>query len=462
VAIASPPGRGALACIRVSGKTANASVDHLLQSGKKIEALPPRSIHLVWLQDREGRRLDRVTLVRYAAPNSYTGEDLIEIFCHGGKWAPSLIVENLCRAGCRIAEPGEFTQRAFFNHKLDLIQAEAIEDIVAAESPAGLQNALHHLEGSFSERLQKLRQQLVHACALLELGLDFSEEDVEFADRDQLAAELDGLENEIRFLLSGFQRGQAIKDGWRVAIIGKPNVGKSSLMNVLLRQDRVIVSSTPGTTRDTVEEGLLLDGQLFRLVDTAGIRTGQDEIEKAGIARSRRAAEQAHIVLFVSDRSQPADDLDQAIAAECFQFVQATEAAIAMPPKKIIHLRNKSDLPTASKAFRISFPVAAELETSAISGAGIAELEKTLCAVTQNGRTNGTEDIVLTNLRHKQCLEKALAALVCARQSLEANLSAEFVAADLREVIHQIGILVGEVTTEDILGEIFANFCIGK
>ncbi|MCI0694113.1 tRNA uridine-5-carboxymethylaminomethyl(34) synthesis GTPase MnmE [candidate division KSB1 bacterium] len=455
-AISSPPGRGAIVCVRVSGKSAFAVVTRLLEKDKRVESFAPRTLHLVWLVDSNGKRLDQVTLARYVAPNSYTGENLIEIFCHGGKWVPALIVENLCHVGCRLAEPGEFTRRAFFNNKLDLIQAEAVEDIIAAESPAGLQNALQHLEGRFSERMQQLRERLLHTCALLELGLDFSEEDVEFADRAQLRAELEGLEKEITFLLASFQRGQALKEGWRVAIIGKPNVGKSSLMNMLLRQDRVIVSSIPGTTRDTVEDSFMLDGQRFRLIDTAGIRTSHDEIESQGIARSRRAAEEAHIILFVGDQSQPVDHFDEAIVAECSRFVSDATG------KKIIFVRNKSDLLKASNTVRLPFSVEAELETSAQTGAGIAELEKALCAVTNANGSDRSGEVVLTNLRHKQCLEKALAALLCAKKSLDENLSAEFVAADLREVIHQIGVLVGEVTTEDILGEIFSHFCIGK
>jgi tRNA modification GTPase len=455
VAISSPPGRGAIVCIRVSGKHANAAVAQLIEPEKNLEMFSPRTVHLVWLVNKEGKRLDQVTLARYVAPHSYTGEELVEIFCHGGKWAPAQIVENLCQAGCRLAEPGEFTRRAFFNHKLDLIQAEAIEDIIAAESPAGLQNALQHLEGQFSQRMRQLRQRLVRACALLELGLDFSEEDVEFADRSQLRAELEGLEKEINFLLASFQRGHALKDGWRVAIIGKPNVGKSSLMNMLLRQDRVIVSSIPGTTRDTVEDSFMLEGQRFRLIDTAGIRTSHDEIESQGIARSRRAAQEAHIILFVSDQSQPSDTFDEAIADECSRFVNNESES-----KKIIHLRNKSDLRKSDQRFRLPFAVDGEIETSAKTGTGISELEKALCAATKNSNRSG--EFVLTNLRHKQCLEKAQSALLNAKNSLDNNLSAEFVAADLREVIHQIGVLVGEVTTEDILGEIFSHFCIGK
>lgn len=454
VAIASPAGRGAIVCIRVSGKNATAAVAQLLEPGKEITQLSPRTLHLLWLINKEGHRLDQVTLTRFVAPHSYTGEDLIEIFCHGGKWVPALIVENLCQLGCRLAESGEFTRRAFFNHKLDLIQAEAVEDIIAAESPASLQNALQHLEGHFSERMRQLRQRLLHTSALLELGLDFSEEDVEFADRAQLQNELTRLEEEITFLLASFQRGQAIKDGWRIAIIGKPNVGKSSLMNMLLRQDRVIVSSIPGTTRDTVEDSFMLDGQRFRLIDTAGIRTSHDEIESQGIARSRRAAEEAHIIIFVSDQSQPADHFDAAIVAECQRM--ASDAA----GKKLIFIRNKSDLPKSPSTVRLSFTVDAELETSTVTGAGISKLENALSAATSD--SDGSREVVLTNLRHKHCLEKALSALHNAKHSLNENLSAEFVAADLREVIHQIGVLVGEVTTEDILGEIFSNFCIGK
>jgi tRNA modification GTPase len=461
VAISSPPGRGAIVCIRVSGRETNLIVAQLIEQGKNLEEFPPRTLHLAWLIAKDGKRLDQATLARYAAPNSYTGEDLVEIFCHGGKWVPALIVENLCQLGCRLAEPGEFTRRAVFNNKLDLIQAEAVEDIIAAESPAGLQNALQHLEGHFSERLRQLRQRLLHACALLELGLDFSEEDVEFADRGQLQNELEGLEKEITFLLASFLRGQALKDGWRVAIIGKPNVGKSSLMNRLLRQDRVIVSSIPGTTRDTVEDSFVLDDQRFRLIDTAGIRTSHDEIESQGIARSRRAAEEAHIILLVTDQSQPTDHFDEAIIAECSRFATGTTE------KRIIHVRNKTDLPQTANPIQLPFATNGGMEVSAKTGVGIAELEKTLSTATNSGEKSSifnsqSSSTVLTNLRHKQCLEKALAALLCAKKSLDENLSAEFVAADLREVIHQMGVLVGEVTTEDILGEIFSHFCIGK
>lgn len=464
VAISSPVGRGAIVCVRVSGESAFAVVARLLEKNKRIESFAPRKLHVVWLVNEESR-LDQVTLARYVAPNSYTGEDLVEIFCHGGKWVPAVIVEKLCQVGCRLAEPGEFTRRAFFNNKLDLIQAEAVEDIIAAESPASVQNALQQLEGQFSEQMRQLRQRLLHAGALLELGLDFSEEDIEFADRMQLRAELEGLEKEITFLLASFKRGQALKDGWRVVIIGKPNVGKSSLMNMLLRQNRVIVSPLPGTTRDTVEDSFMVEGQRFRLIDTAGIRSdfsslrnndsrGHDEIESQGIARSRRAAEEAHIILFVSDQSQPADHFDEAIVAECSRFASGAAG------KKIIFVRNKSDLPKASNTVRLPFSVEVELATSAQTGDGIIELEKALCDITNS--TNQSGEVVLTNLRHKQCLEKARSALSCAIKSLDENLSAEFVAADLREVIHQIGVLVGEVTTEDILGEIFSHFCIGK
>lgn len=468
-AIATPPGRGSIAGIRVSGPLAFQSVGKLLSAGKEILTLSPRHSYLVWLNTLDGKRLDQVTLIRYPAPNSYTGEDVVEIFCHGGRLSPNMILEQLCAAGCRLAEPGEFTRRAVFNHKLDLIQAESIAEIIDAESPVYLQNVLSHLEGAFSRQVSELRQRLLHACALLELGLDFSEEDVEFADRAQLQAELTQLDAMITRLLSGFERGQALKEGWKLAIIGKPNVGKSSLMNALLRHDRVIVSPIPGTTRDTVEERIRLGGHLFRLIDTAGIRRLDlnnapelsptrhlDAIEQIGIERSRKAAQEADIIVFVTDSSMPADYEDQVIADAC--LARAAEPGLL----GILHICNKTDLPESPQAFHFDHEQIATIKTSARTSAGIDTLENALVDFIAKKSTVETNGVYYVNLRQRLCLEKARAALRAAEQSLQNNLSAEFVAVDLREVIYQLGTLIGEVSTEDILGEIFANFCIGK
>ncbi len=468
-AIATPPGRGSIAGIRVSGPLAFQSVSKLLSAGKEILTLSPRHSYLVWLNTFEGKRLDQVTLIRYPAPNSYTGEDVVEIFCHGGRLAPNMILEQLCAAGCRLAEPGEFTRRAVFNHKLDLIQAESIAEIIDAESPVYLQHVLSHLEGAFSRQVSELRQRLLHACALLELGLDFSEEDVEFADRAQLQAELTQLDTMIARLLSGFDRGQALKEGWKLAIIGKPNVGKSSLMNALLRHDRVIVSPIPGTTRDTVEERIRLGGHLFRLIDTAGIRhldrnslpellplRHLDAIEQIGIERSRKAAQEADIIVFVTDSSMPADDEDQVIADVCL-------ARAAGPGLLgVLHIRNKTDLPESPQAFHFDLKQIATIKTSAQTGDGIDALELALVDLVAKKSPAEAREVYYVNLRQRICLEKARAALRAAEQSLQNNLSAEFVAVDLREVIYQLGMLIGEISAEDILDEIFANFCIGK
>lgn len=455
-AIATAAGRGSLAGLRLSGPGAFAAVSRLLPKGKKLAAFLPRRSSLTWLCDLSGNRLDQVTVVCYPAPHSYTGEDVVEIFCHGGNLAPALILEQLCAAGCRLAEPGEFTKRAVLNHKLDLIQAESIAEIVAAESPAYLQNVLSHLEGAFSRQVSELRQRLLHTCALLELGLDFSEEDVEFADRAQLHSELTQLDAMITRLLTGFERGQALKEGWKLAIIGKPNVGKSSLMNALLRHDRVIVSPIPGTTRDTVEERIRLGGHLFRLIDTAGIRQHGDALEQIGIARSRRAAQEADIIVFVTDGAAAADHEDEAIAAAC-RARAATGSLLG-----ILHISNKADLPGSPRAFQFEADEAVRIKTSATTGAGIEALENALVHLVAANASADKSGVGYVNLRQRLCLEKARTALHAAVQSLHDDLSAEFIAVDLREVIYQLGALIGEVTTEDILGEIFANFCIGK
>jgi len=455
-AIATASGRGSLAALRISGPKAFVLVARLLPAGSELKQFTPRRCSLTWLCDLSGNRLDQVTVVCYPAPHSYTGEDVVEIFCHGGNLAPALILEQLCAAGCRLAEPGEFTKRAVLNHKLDLIQAESIAEIVEAESPAYLQNVLSHLEGAFSRQVSELRQRLLHTCALLELGLDFSEEDVEFADRAQLQSELTQLDVMMTRLLTGFERGQALKEGWKLAIIGKPNVGKSSLMNALLRHDRVIVSPIPGTTRDTVEERIRLGGHLFRLIDTAGIRQHGDALEQIGIARSRRAAQEADIIVFVTDGAADADQEDEAIAAAC-RARAATGSLLG-----ILHISNKSDLPDSPRAFQFEADNVVMIKTSATTGAGIAALENALVSLVAAKASEDKSGVGYVNLRQRLCLEKARTALHAAVQSLHDNLSAEFIAVDLREVIYQLGALIGEVTSEDILGEIFANFCIGK
>ena len=456
VALATPPGKGSIACIRISGPRSFALINSLLPTAQPIEELPARKIGVCWLRDEKNAVIDQVTLVRYCAPQSYTGEHVVEVFCHGGKIIPALIVDCLCTHGARLAGPGEFTKRALLNGKLDLIQAEAVAEIVDAESPAHLNAVMSQLEGAFSNKLADLRRRLVHACALLELGLDFSEEDVEFADRAQLHRELEQLDRVLAQLLAGFNSGQACKEGLRVAIIGKPNVGKSSLMNALLKHDRAIVSEIPGTTRDTIEERLLINGLLFRLIDTAGIREHMEQLEKIGSARSRRAAAQAEVILFVSDNSGRAHRDDFALANECRQL-QASNGGVA-----IIHARNKCDLAESPQAFVFENGAATSVKTSALTGAGIERLEDLLSRTVAPQAARGTEEVFFINQRQKVCLEAARKALHAAQASLEQNLSAEFVVLDLREVIRQLEALLGEVTSEEVLGEIFANFCIGK
>ncbi len=456
VALASPPGKGSIACLRISGPQSFALIHDLLPAHKPLQEFPINKIGVAWLRNERNEKIDQVTLVRYQAPHSYTGEDVVEIFCHGGKIIPSLIMESLCARGARPARPGEFTKRALLHGKMDLIQAEAVAEIVNAESPAYLHGVVSQLEGAFSKRVGDLRQRLLHACALLELGLDFSEEDLEFADRVQLARELREVDEVLAYLLAGFNRGQAFKEGWRVAIVGKPNVGKSSLMNALLKHDRVIVSDIPGTTRDTIDERLMIKGMLFRVIDTAGIRAHAEQIEKIGIERSRRAAREAEVILFVSDRASEANQDDLALAEECAQ-IQSAEGKPA-----IIHVCNKSDLEPSPRAFVFENGRAQTISLSAATGSGIAELEKMMVAAVAPEPARASEEAYFINQRQKLALERARASLQAAQSSLAMSLSAEFVVVDLREMIRQLEALVGEVTNEDVLGEIFANFCIGK
>ncbi len=436
VALSTPPGVGGVALLRISGPQALPAVLSFLS----VDRLEPRhSTFARFLY--QGEMLDEVLAIHYPAPHSYTGEDTVEIACHGSLYIQQTLLQALTAAGLRLAEPGEYTRRAFLNGKLNLSQAEAVADLIDSVTPAQHRLAVSQLRGGYAEKLRDLRQQLLDLTSLLELELDFSQEDVEFADRSQLHLLLSTLQTQLAALLDSFRLGNALKQGVPVAIIGRPNVGKSTLLNALLNDDRAIVSDIPGTTRDTVEGMLTLDGITFRLVDTAGLRETEDAVEQLGIERSRRAYDDAFIVLHVEEANVPIDEKD-----------------LHNPDgKKHLLVINKTDLTNDVPPVDYGVPT---VVISALQGTGIEKLKKLLTdAVGVEHTDNG---VLLSNARHCEALSKVRQALNNASQGLDSGVPADLVAVDLRDALYHLGTITGEVTSTDILGNIFSRFCVGK
>jgi tRNA modification GTPase len=398
-----------------------------------------------------GDRLDEVLATLFDHGKSFTGEESVELACHGSTFIQQLLLQRLAELGCRLAEPGEFTKRAFLNGRLDLSQAEAVADLIAAQSKQAHQVALQQLRGRFSSELQQLREQLIQFAALIELELDFGEEDVEFADRTALKLLVAEVLKMVRRLAASFELGNAIKNGVPVAIVGAPNTGKSTLLNQLLGEDRAIVSDIAGTTRDVIEEVLNIEGIQFRLIDTAGIRETTETIEALGIERSQQKIEQAKIVLCLTDAS------DSVNFTETNAWV--TSLKTLHPDKHILLVQNKADLKTAviNEA-----PNAFDLQMSALTGNGVAELKAKLVALVL-GDYNVQDETIVSNARHHAALLQTAAALERAQEGLYGHTTADFIAMDIREAMRQLGHITGQIDVDtDILGAIFSKFCIGK
>lgn len=447
VAPATAPGIAAISVIRLSGPEA-VSIANILFKGKNLEKQLSHTLHY-GLWEYEGHSLDEVVVSLFKSPASYTGEDVVEISCHGSPYVVEQIIQSCLHSGARLAGPGEFTQRAFLNGKMDLTQAEAVADVIAAQSGAAHRTALNNLRGGFSKKLNALREQLIHFAALMELELDFSEEDVAFADRGQLYLLIEEAGKEIEHLITSFRLGNVIKNGIQVAIVGRPNAGKSTLLNALLREERAIVSDIAGTTRDTIEETINIHGILFRLVDTAGIREHTvDDIESAGVGRSMQKMKSADIVLYIFDATDEVAEVKE-------RLQQLKQEHISFVP-----VANKSDLPQASQKSLTGIPDL--LTISAKTQQGIEALMEVLYKkATQD--LPSSEDTVLTNSRHLQALEKTLEALEEVRKGMDAGLSGDLLTPDIRRGLHYLGSITGEIQTDrDILGAIFSKFCIGK
>jgi tRNA modification GTPase len=448
VALATPPGIGAIGVIRVSGKDTFEVVNAMFPS-KDLAALASHTIQVGFLQDGK-KILDEVVLSLFRGPRSYTGEDVIEISCHGSPFIQENIIQAITAKKVRMAKPGEFTQRAFLNGKLDLTQAEAVADLIASNTEASRKTALHSMRGGFSSDLHQLREQLIRFSAMIELELDFSQEDVEFADRSQLTALIDQLSLSTQQLISSFQLGNVIKNGVQVAIIGKPNAGKSTLLNTLLNENRAIVSEIAGTTRDTIEEVLNIKGILFRLIDTAGIREHtQDKIESIGVAKSYEKMRAANVVMYLFDVNE--------ISAIALQTVADD---FRKENIQYILIGNKTD--GSEAAAKQKFAAFGNIIfISAKANTNIDALKDTLVSKAIKGDLN-TESTIITNARHYDALRKLSEALADVQRGLSDKVPGDLLALDIRQCLHYLGTITGQITNEDQLDFIFSKFCIGK
>ncbi|MBT8324679.1 MAG: tRNA uridine-5-carboxymethylaminomethyl(34) synthesis GTPase MnmE [Winogradskyella sp.] len=455
IAMATPAGSGAIAVIRLSGPEAIAQVSQTFRSvsGKSLDAQRTHTVHLGHILD-EGRTLDEVLVTVFKNPNSYTGEDVIEISCHGSPYIQQELIQLYLRRGCRMATPGEFTLRAFLNGKLDLSQAEAVADLIASENEASHQIAMQQMRGGFSSEIAKLRQELLNFASLIELELDFSEEDVEFADRTEFTALVDKITTVLKRLIDSFAVGNVIKNGIPIAIVGEPNVGKSTLLNALLNEDRAIVSEIAGTTRDTIEDEISIGGIGFRFIDTAGIRETEDVVESIGIKKTFQKIEESQVVIYLFDGSSSLEQVD-AIKLEIEKIKNK------YPQKPLIILANKIDQLSVDEQSRLSDKISDCFLISAKTGEGVSELTDSLLDLINTGALRNNETIV-TNSRHYDALLKAFEEMQKVKHGLETGLSGDLLAVDIRQALYHFGEITGEITTDDLLGNIFANFCIGK
>jgi tRNA modification GTPase len=447
VALATPPGIGAIGVIRLSGSKSFPIANALFPS-KDLEKQASHSLHVGFLKE-DDKVIDEVVIALFKGPASYTGEDVIEISCHGSPFIHERIMGACIAKGARLAKPGEFTQRAFLNGKLDLAQAEAVADLIASNTQASHRTALSTMRGGFSSRLKELREQLIRFGALIELELDFSQEDVEFADRKEFYKLIDELTQSTNQLINSFRLGNVIKNGVSVAIIGKPNAGKSTLLNVLLQEDRAIVSDIPGTTRDTIEEIINVDGILFRLIDTAGIRQhSADTIETAGMERSLTKMKNADLVLFLFDVAD-----DKAEIANWRQEVGQHSAYLMVG--------NKIDVFGEEKAKEEFGEWDKLVFISAKSGLHIEVLKERMVDAVLQGQVQA-ENTIVTNARHYHALKEVERSLNDIRKGLDSRLPGDLLAPDIRRCLHYLGEITGEVSNEDMLDYIFSKFCIGK
>ena len=463
VALATPSGAGAIAVIRISGKNAISLANSLFKSvrGKDLRKQKSHTIHLGHIIDGK-RTLDEVLLSIFKGPNSYTGENVIEISCHGSPYIQQQIIQLFLRNGCRLASAGEFTLRAFLNGKMDLSQAEAVADLISSENEATHQIAIQQMRGGFSNEIKLLRDELLNFASLIELELDFAEEDVEFADRDKFKSLLTRIQEVLKRLIDSFAVGNVIKNGIPVAIVGEPNVGKSTLLNALLNEERAIVSEIAGTTRDAIEDEITIGGIGFRFIDTAGIRDTEDIVENIGIQKTFEKIHQAEVVLFLHS----AEEFQNAVINLKSLQNEVGKIAAKYPNKPLVILVNKVDILNAMEKTKLKELLSnidgSSFELiSAKTGDGVEALKNLLLNYVNTGalRNNAT---IVTNTRHYDALLKALEEVQKVQGGLDNSLSGDLLAIDIKQALYHFGEITGEITSDDLLGNIFANFCIGK
>ncbi|WP_335974983.1 tRNA uridine-5-carboxymethylaminomethyl(34) synthesis GTPase MnmE [Gaetbulibacter jejuensis] len=456
VALATPSGSGAIAIIRLSGKDAIAIADSCFQSVKNNKLLKDQATHTIHLGHivEDKRVYDEVLVSVFKNPNSYTGEDVVEVSCHGSAYIQQEIIQLFLRKGCRMANAGEFTLRAFLNGKLDLSQAEAVADLIASDNEASHQIAMQQMRGGFSSEIAKLREELLNFASLIELELDFAEEDVEFADRTQFKSLVDRIVFVLKRLIDSFAVGNVIKNGIPVAIVGEPNVGKSTLLNALLNEERAIVSDIAGTTRDTIEDELSIGGIGFRFIDTAGIRETEDVVESIGIKKTFEKIEQSQVTIYLFDSTKGITDLKSI-------QIELEKIKNKYPQKPLLIIANKIDLLDDSQLATLQQQIEDVQLLSAKTGFGVEQLTDSLLNLINTGALRNNETIV-TNTRHYDALLKAFEEVQKVKYGLDSGLSGDLLAIDIRQTLYHFGEITGEITNDDLLGNIFANFCIGK
>lgn len=444
VALATPAGVGAISVIRVTGPQSFSVIDNIFNGKVKIQKAASHTLHYGDIINQDGEHIDDVLVSVFRAPNSYSGEDSVEISTHGNPLISEKIIELLIQnPDLRFAEPGEFTKRAFLNNRLDLAKAEAVADVISSRTEASLRGARNQLDGFLSSKVNDLRSKLLNSSSFVELELDFAEEDIEFVNQDELLKRIDSIIIEIDTLLESYEIGRVIRDGVNVAIVGRPNVGKSSLLNYILKESRAIVSEIPGTTRDVIREEVSIEGILFRMFDTAGIRYSEDTIEKEGIFRSQETVRNADVIIFL-------EDVQQGESKDLFMdLLNLTN------PDKIIKVLNKIDLNN-------NFEKDVDVKISVKTGEGIESLFKALKEKLLGNENYTEKTAIVTNLRHHNSLKKSRESLINARHSILNKMSGEFISVDLRNAEMNLAEIIGEVTSDDVLNNIFMKFCIGK
>lgn len=453
-AIATPAGTGGIAVIRISGERSFAVADTIFRGQIVLADANSHTIHYGTVNDLNSDEVvDTVLASVFRNPHSFTGENVVEISSHGGYFVTSKILALLLAAGARSAEPGEFTLRAFLNGKIDLAQAEAVSDIIRSKTEIAHRSSVDQLSGKLSAHITDLRKQLLDLCSLMELELDFSQEGIELTHKDESLYRISKIQEKMQSMIDSYKTGKLARDGVKVAIAGRPNAGKSSLLNVLLEEERAIVSEIPGTTRDTIEESIILDGMEFLFIDTAGLRESVDVIEKEGIRRTIKNLQRADIVLFILDASNNLSNEDIVLYKETIDFLNKLTTAI--------YVVNKIDVRCADFDHTL-LPPLSTVEISCKNNIGISELKRELVRISMKEFDYSDGSIVITNIRHKDALTRALDSLKIAENSIKSGLSGEFVAVDLRDSLNILGEILGITTPEDILNNIFSQFCIGK